>query len=249
MSLNKDDLTLLVSPFDEKTLGVKVQSTSRDKTKAMLVCYLQHTDVAARLDSVDPSWGCEISDEKLSTFTNSLGKVETICTTRTRITVKGVTREGVGEGQDPKSAASDSMKRAAMLFGVGRYLYDSETVWVPYNEASDKFKQWTYAEYKAALRPGQAPVPTGSAAPAGTVSVIKPNVAAQPGAPLSSMNRAQLGKAINDLAAEIGLKAQDEADWIMDLYKKPLNQLTQIEMINFHGVLEGEKAHKQERFL
>lgn len=244
MSLAKEDLILLVAPFDEKTLGIKVQSTSKDKTKAMLVCYLQHTDVAARLDLVDPSWSCEISDEKFSTFKNRDGKEETIYTTRTRITVKGVTREGVGEGQDPKSAASDSLKRAAMLFGVGRYLYDSDTVWVPYNGMTDGFRQFTYAEYKAALRHGQSQVPTGSAAPATPVSVIKPNAST----PLSGMTRIQLGKVIDDLSTDLGLRSEEQVNWMMDLYKKPLHRLTQVEMIEFIGVLEGEKLQKQERF-
>lgn len=241
MSLSKDDLVLLCTAFDEKTLGVKVQSLSKDKTKAMLVCYLQHTDVAARLDSVDPGWACAIMDEKLCGEGFSV---------RMMITLKGTSREGVGEGQDPKSAASDALKRTAMLFGVGRYLYDSETVWVPYNEQTDRFKQFSVADYKAALRPGQAQVPTSGPKPStghSPVTPIKQNQSAS--SPLGAMNRAQLGKAIDDLAIEIGLGGKDQTDWISDLYKKPLNRLTNAEMIEFHGILENEKQSKQERLI
>jgi hypothetical protein len=35
-----------------------------------------------------------------------------------------------------------------MLYGVGRYLYDSEQVWVPYDETKDKYKKWTIEEYR-----------------------------------------------------------------------------------------------------
>ena len=59
---------------------------------------------------------------------------------RIRMTLKGVSRENVGEGGDPKAAYSDALKRAAMLFGVGRYLYDSPTVWADYNESRDRFR-------------------------------------------------------------------------------------------------------------
>jgi hypothetical protein len=40
-----------------------------------------------------------------------------------RLTVCGVTREDVGEGADPKAAYSDAIKRAAVPFGIGRFLY------------------------------------------------------------------------------------------------------------------------------
>ncbi len=40
-----------------------------------------------------------------------------------RLTVCGVTREDVGEGSDPKAAYSDAIKRAAVPFGIGRFLY------------------------------------------------------------------------------------------------------------------------------
>src|SRR5690606_28562663 len=106
-------------------LGIKVQSFNKDRTRAMLVLYLQHTDVQDRLEQVDPSWTSEILHEEKSGDTVYV---------RTRVTVKGVYRENVGEGGDPKAAYSDALKRAAMLFGVGRYLYDSPTVWTEYNE-------------------------------------------------------------------------------------------------------------------
>lgn len=40
-----------------------------------------------------------------------------------RLSVCGVTREDVGEGSDPKAAYSDAIKRAAVPFGIGRFLY------------------------------------------------------------------------------------------------------------------------------
>jgi hypothetical protein len=73
--------------------------------------------------------------------------------------LKNVSRENVGEGGDPKAAYSDALKRAAMLFGVGRYLYDMNTVWTPYDDARDRFKSWSVADYERASRGSSVPTP------------------------------------------------------------------------------------------
>lgn len=162
MSLSKEDLKILSAPFDEKTLGVKVESLSKDRTKAMLICYLQHTDVYTRLEEVCPSWECALMNEQWGKDP----KGNDVCSIRVRMTLLDVSRENIGEGYNQKSAMSDALKRAAMLFGVGRYLYDAETVWVPYNELTDKYKVYTYEDYKKHLKqplkvsekPGSVPI-------------------------------------------------------------------------------------------
>jgi hypothetical protein len=49
---------------------------------------------------------------------------------RCRLTAFGVTREDVGEGEDPKAAFSDAIKRAAVQFGIGRALYALRLPWL-----------------------------------------------------------------------------------------------------------------------
>jgi hypothetical protein len=49
---------------------------------------------------------------------------------RCRLTAFGVTREDVGEGEDPKAAFSDAIKRAAVHLGVRRALYAMRTPWL-----------------------------------------------------------------------------------------------------------------------
>jgi hypothetical protein len=49
---------------------------------------------------------------------------------RCRLTCFGVTREDVGDGEDPKAAFSDAIKRAAVQFGVGRVLYAMRAPWL-----------------------------------------------------------------------------------------------------------------------
>ncbi len=150
--LTQEELKVLKAPFPKDRVGVKVQSFNRERTRALLVLYLQHTDVQNRIEEVDPSWSMEaIRDEAIDdTFV-----------VRMRMTVKGISRENVGEGNDLKAAYSDALKRCAMLFGIGRYLYDSETVWVDYQEPRDRYKRWTSDDFERARdNPSPAPLRT-----------------------------------------------------------------------------------------
>lgn len=49
---------------------------------------------------------------------------------RCRLTLFGVTRQDVGDGHDPKAAFSDSVKRGAVQFGIGRALYAMRLPWL-----------------------------------------------------------------------------------------------------------------------
>lgn len=236
MSLTTEDLKTLAKPFDANTIGVKVQAYSKQKDKAMLVLYAQHTDVAARLEEVDPSWSSEITHEQ---------RVERYFVVRMRLTIKGVSRENIGEGEDPKSAASDALKRAASLFGVGRYLYDSPRVWVPYNEQQDYYREFTYTEYQANSRgaPPQAPPPAAPPGPApgpaaGPRPITPPRGNAP--APTGPLSRAEIGKKIVLAAKALKLSDQDRDDWVRDLYKVPMIRMSEAQMTAFLGVLEGE---------
>lgn len=60
---------------------------------------------------------------------------------RCRLTLYGVAREDVGEGQDPKAAFSDAVKRAAVHFGVGRVLYAMRLPWLLEGEADSELRR------------------------------------------------------------------------------------------------------------
>src|SRR4051812_16488118 len=85
-SLTQEDLKVLKAPFPKDRLGVKVQSFNRERTRAMLVLYLQHTDVQDRLEQVDPAWTSEVLSEE---------RVGDTVYVRSRMTLKGVSRENV----------------------------------------------------------------------------------------------------------------------------------------------------------
>lgn len=175
--LSIQDLRILKAPFPRERLGVKVQTFSKDRTRAMLVLYLQHTDVQDRLEEVDPAWRTEVLKE------DRMGDLVYV---RIRLTVKNVSRENVGEGSDPKSAYSDALKRCAMLFGVGRYLYDSETIWVDYDESKDRYRQWSIEDYDRATHPKPQNVKSTSSEPKPGLKTM-PFVAAEESKPKSKI--------------------------------------------------------------
>lgn len=207
--LNREDLEVLKSAFPKDRLGVKVQSFSKDRTKAMLVLYLQHTDVQDRLEEVDPAWSCEIMSEERSGDTVYV---------RSRLTLKGISRENVGEGNDPKTAYSDAIKRCAMLFGVGRYLYDSPTVWVPYDDSRDRFRQWTVEDFEGAQRPQAAGLTTSAPKARSAGKKVAPAAASESGAPEKP---ASSGKSASS-------RPREELNRIlMNLYRPYLTQFPQ----------------------
>lgn len=148
MNLSKEEIESLSRPFPDDIIGVKVNNFNKARTQAMLILYLQHTDVYARIEEIDPSWTCAAGAPYQVETVGFGGQVKKIIAVPMKMTIKNVCRENIGEGEDYKSAYSDALKRVAMLFGVGRYLYDSPQVWVPYNKATDKYKKWTIFDFR-----------------------------------------------------------------------------------------------------
>ena len=122
MALTPEQLRILQRPFeldDHEFLEARGQK----------LAYLKEDAVTARLEQADPSFTFEIIRLRREAD-------QTIC--EARLTVCGVWRDGVGmqgAGEADKGAATDALKRAARLFGVGRYLLNA-----PKNER--EFKTW-----------------------------------------------------------------------------------------------------------
>jgi hypothetical protein len=91
-------------------------------------------DARTVLDRLDEAVGPTGWSDKYEVLFNSFDDkgrtVEVKCT----LTVLGVSKEDVGEGDSLKAAFSDALKRAAVKFGVGRYLYRLPKVWADLDE-------------------------------------------------------------------------------------------------------------------
>ena len=147
MTLTPDDLTILRKPF-----APNEHEFLRGFT------YITEEAISNRLDDVDPSWSLEILNQ-------AIRDNQAIVTVR--LTVKGVSRDGVGmavimeKGAEPeKSAATDALKRAARLFGIGRYLLGTPE----YVKDVTALAKWLNAPSAPQLVPQQRPdrrIPNG----------------------------------------------------------------------------------------
>lgn len=121
----------LQAPFPAHLVGWKPQSYTKDRSRALLLAYVDARAVQDRLDAICPDgWSFEIE------VVPGTGTP----TVKGRLTVLGVTREDIGEATDGeygtlKAASSDALKRCAVQFGIGRYLYDLPKQWVDWNDA------------------------------------------------------------------------------------------------------------------
>lgn len=114
------DWAALKRPFSFDDIRVKVLATNQDRSRGLIVPYVDARSVMDRLDEA-------VGEEHWTDTYDVLREGGVRC----RLTIYGVSKEDVGTGDDPKSAFSDALKRTAVKFGVGRHLYDSEKLWSP----------------------------------------------------------------------------------------------------------------------
>lgn len=150
----------LKRPFDPKVISWRVGATSGDKNTGIALAYIDARDVMQRFDEVlGLDWQCRYShaDKK------------TICEIGILVGGQWVWRAGGAGDTDveaEKGAISDAFKRAAVLFGVGRYLYALPNKWVPIKPQGKSF-----------VLDGTPPLPAW-ATPAGFDEIMKKREAA-----------------------------------------------------------------------
>jgi len=138
-----DDLKLLEqlgAPFAPGCVGWKPGATNQNKTKAIALAYIDARDVMDRLDTVLGPGGWRDEYEPLTA-----GAVR--CRLWLRVGGEWVAKEDVGgasaqpdAGDKAKAAFSDALKRAAVKWGVGRYLYHLDAAWCEYDAQRKQFR-------------------------------------------------------------------------------------------------------------
>lgn len=139
----------LHKPFPANEIEWRVGSTSNDKSKGLALAYLTARHIMERLDDVcgPANW----SDRY------EFHGTRTVCYLSIRIGDEWVTKaDGAGDSdvEAEKGAISDALKRAAVKWGIGRYLYSMENIWVQIEQAgrSYKIKDSEHAKLEQALR-------------------------------------------------------------------------------------------------
>lgn len=148
--LSKEDwlrlLDDLEEPFAPELIQWRPGATSKDKTKAQALPYVDPRDYERRLDDAAPgSWDVVFEP---------WGETRLIC----KLTIHGVTRSSTGESADEDkaisigtSAEAQAFKRACSRFGLGRHFYDYHNQWVAYDK--DRRKLLERPAYKPKFRP------------------------------------------------------------------------------------------------
>jgi hypothetical protein len=112
----------LKAPFDPRILHWRVGATTGDKSKGIALAYIDARDAMKRLDDIcGDAWQAEYP-------------FEGCCRIGIKINDEWLWRSnGAGETQveGEKGRYSDAFKRAAVLWGIGRYLYYLPNKWVP----------------------------------------------------------------------------------------------------------------------
>lgn len=171
----------LSAPFDQGEVKFKPQVVSGNR--AMAICYVDARVIQDRLDDVLGVDGWQDDYEALPD-----GSV--ICRLRLKIGKRWIIKADVGGpseqpdgGDRMKAAFSDALKRAAVKFGIGRYLYRAPAQWVDYDPQKKQFTQKPRVPGAPAARKTAA-VPAGKPAEptAQTVTTAPANghTAAQP---------------------------------------------------------------------
>lgn len=133
------DFKALSAPFDPQEVSWRVGSMKKDKTAGMALAYIDARVVMERLDAIcgPDGWQCR--------YSHANGK--TVCDIAVKCGAEWIWKaNGAGDSdiEAEKGALSDAFKRAAVLWGIGRYLYDLPSPWVEV----DEWKRIKTAEFK-----------------------------------------------------------------------------------------------------
>lgn len=127
--MTKEFLNALAKPFAIEEVAIRIGQKNKDGDSASVFFYVEVPTIENRLDAVCAQFGADWESRKEIVFTSEKSIVVK-CALTIHIDGRSLTREDFGEEvlskegatEIYKSASSDSFKRAARAFGIGRYL-------------------------------------------------------------------------------------------------------------------------------
>lgn len=137
----------LQRPFDSQDIEWRIGRSGKngDKFWAMALAYLTNRAIMSRLDSVfsPGGWRNEFKEWGVG------GKDGVLCGISCKLDGEWVTKWDGAENTDiesVKGGLSDAMKRCAVQWGIGRYLYNLDETFCECS--AEKQKGWNYAKTK-----------------------------------------------------------------------------------------------------
>ena len=157
----------LAAPFEPREVKYKPQMVKNNRCLAM--AYIDARLIQDRLDDV-------LGNENWEDSSKLLPDGSVMCRLRCKLGDRWITKTDVGSpseqpdsGDRLKAAVSDALKRAAVKFGIGRYLYRLPAQWVDYDPVKKQIAQ-------VPQMPAFA-IPRGKGQPAKSAPATKPQPA------------------------------------------------------------------------
>lgn len=130
MSNPETIMSALAAPFAPEAISWRVGRVTKDGTKAIVFPYIDARDVMDRLDEAcgPVGWQCDYIPMPNGTY---------CCRVGIWLGEQWQWRSGGAGATDvegEKGGYSDAFKRAAVLWGIGRYLYNMGSPWVEIDE-------------------------------------------------------------------------------------------------------------------
>jgi hypothetical protein len=199
------DFEKLRAPFAPDRVSWRVGSTTQDKSKGLAFAYIDARDVMDRLDDVCGPGGWQ------NNYPHANGK--TVCAIGIKVGDEWIWKaNGAGDSdvEAEKGALSDALKRAAVQWGIGRYLYDVTPPWVEIEPMgkSFKIKEHEYRRLRRLLT-GEAPPPEPKA-PVPEDPAAKPVFIPRPKDGWSPAAANVFGKQFLDVARKLPKPARQE---------------------------------------
>ena len=221
----------LAAPFPPDVVSWRVGSMNKDKTKGMALAYIDARDVMSRLDEIVGPANWQAS------YPHANGK--TICAIGIKCDGEWVWKaNGAGDTdiEAEKGAISDAFKRAAVLWGIGRYLYDLPSPWVAVNQ----YKQIEESEFPRLRKLLSNSAPPSPARNAGGSPASSPNRQDEPPAALSDV----APKGVNeDLWATAVARAQGGVTAYRQFWENDATKAERQALLPHHGQLKSIAAN------
>ena len=243
----------LRAPFDPADVEFRVQGNAGPSGKAQIVAYVDARAVQDRLDDVVGAGAWSFDWMPLIT---DKGDVQVAKGT---LTIHGIAKSDAGTASNFESslgAVSHCLKRAAVMWGIGRYLYNLPATWETLDD-----KKRIPAQTLAALR-AKLPRPDGTPAPAQATAQSRQSAATRtatptptPAAqrtPAPAQRDAGRPTAARATAASVSAPATDVSEWVttdgydptgdLDL-KKRAHRIGVNNMADYEAILGYAREH------
>lgn len=147
--MTPEEATALRKPFPASAIGQLPKA-------GVKLDYVGHAATTDRLLSVDPEW----TWEPFALDEHGLPALDRRGNLWIRLTVCGVTRVGVGDGNSAKEVIGDAIRNAAMRFGVALDLWSKEELEQSREPAQRPTARRSPADRETAPEPEPEPEPT-----------------------------------------------------------------------------------------